>query len=427
MLWQQQLGHVGFDTMQKFAAERQIIWSNVPDGHIKFVACFEGKHRRTPFKRLNSRSQCPLQLLHMDLIGPMPIASLGGCNYILTITDDHSKFIWAFSLKSKEGYQVSKLLSELIPNIERQSGHKVKAIRSDNGTEFTNMYVQQVFTHLGVHNERTVPHSPQQNGLSERHNRIVGECLRTVIIESGLPPNLWAELLPGVIFAYNRTPSKRLEYCTPISNMSKLDYNNDGTKYLRRLGSVAQVQITAQNFSKFAPRSATMFLVGYSPLRSAWRFWSPQCNSIYESRDASFDEKRVYKDFVTDQSQNYNSANKLISAFSSFDTPYYSSLFSPEENCFKIAHLATPFNEYLQSISTHATAFSVSPAESDQRIITPVPNNFSQVLKHPDSELWMDTCKDEYKSLMDAGTWELVDCPKGITVVWSLGLPSQSR
>ncbi|GJU58934.1 retrovirus-related pol polyprotein from transposon TNT 1-94 [Tanacetum coccineum] len=43
-----------------------------------------------------------LELLHMDLCGPMRVASVNGKKYILVIVDDFSKFTWVYFLHSKD-------------------------------------------------------------------------------------------------------------------------------------------------------------------------------------------------------------------------------------------------------------------------------------------------------------------------------------
>jgi hypothetical protein len=43
----------------------------------------------------------PLELLHMDLFGPITYISIGGSKYCLVIVDDYSRFTWVFFLKEK--------------------------------------------------------------------------------------------------------------------------------------------------------------------------------------------------------------------------------------------------------------------------------------------------------------------------------------
>jgi hypothetical protein len=65
------------------------------------------------------------QSLHMDTVGPSRVCSMGGKWYIFVIVDDYSRYSWVFFLETKMKY-----LNEYL--------NYLKAISSDNGTQFTN-------------------------------------------------------------------------------------------------------------------------------------------------------------------------------------------------------------------------------------------------------------------------------------------------
>ena len=63
-------------------------------------SCLQGKQHREPFpKQASRRGIAPLQLVHMDLCGPLTDASLGGSLYFLLLVDDYSRFCWVFFLQ----------------------------------------------------------------------------------------------------------------------------------------------------------------------------------------------------------------------------------------------------------------------------------------------------------------------------------------
>jgi len=79
-------------------------------------ACAKGKQTRSSFKSKNNISTFrSLELLHMNLCGPISIPSLGHSKYILVIVDDYSRFTWVSFLKEKnEAFeQFSKICSQL--------------------------------------------------------------------------------------------------------------------------------------------------------------------------------------------------------------------------------------------------------------------------------------------------------------------------
>jgi transposase InsO family protein len=46
-------------------------------------------------------TECPCELLHMDLVGPARVRSAGGKCYVLVVVDDYSQYAWVFFLKDK--------------------------------------------------------------------------------------------------------------------------------------------------------------------------------------------------------------------------------------------------------------------------------------------------------------------------------------
>ena len=43
----------------------------------------------------------PLEVLHLDLMGPIRIKSLGGKRYIMVVVDDFTRYTWVILLRSK--------------------------------------------------------------------------------------------------------------------------------------------------------------------------------------------------------------------------------------------------------------------------------------------------------------------------------------
>ncbi|GJR37669.1 retrovirus-related pol polyprotein from transposon TNT 1-94 [Tanacetum coccineum] len=64
---------------------------------------------------------------------------------------------------------------------------------TDNGTEFVNKTLYDYYESVGIFHQKTVPRTPQQNGVVERRNRTLVEAARTMLIFSKAPMFLWAE------------------------------------------------------------------------------------------------------------------------------------------------------------------------------------------------------------------------------------------
>jgi transposase InsO family protein len=91
-----------------------------------------------PNKNIMTTSR-PLELLHMDLFGPIAYLSIGGTKYGLVIVDDYSRFIWVFFLQDKSKTQGT--LKHFLRRAQNEFELRSKKIRSDNGSKFKNLQV----------------------------------------------------------------------------------------------------------------------------------------------------------------------------------------------------------------------------------------------------------------------------------------------
>ncbi|GJU89356.1 putative ribonuclease H-like domain-containing protein [Tanacetum coccineum] len=96
-----------------------------------------------------------------------------------------------FFLGAKD--ETNCILQNFIRQIENQLNHRVKIIRSDNGTEFKNRYMLEFCGNKGIKREYSNARTPQQNGVAERMNRTLIEAARTMLADSLLPTTFWAE------------------------------------------------------------------------------------------------------------------------------------------------------------------------------------------------------------------------------------------
>ncbi|GKA15682.1 ribonuclease H-like domain-containing protein [Tanacetum coccineum] len=78
------------------------------------------------------------------------------------MAQSHDRFSWVFFLASKD--ETSGILQTFIRQIENQLSHRVKIIRSDNGTEFKNRDMLEFCGNKGIKQEYSTARTPQQNG-----------------------------------------------------------------------------------------------------------------------------------------------------------------------------------------------------------------------------------------------------------------------
>ena len=135
----------------------------------------------------------PLEMLPIDLCGPMRVISRGGKRYILVIVDDYSRFTWTMFLATKkETYEVFEIFVRLV---QKKLNTEVINIRSDHGSEYENSQFLCFCTTNGIDHNFSAPRTPQQNGVVEHKNRTLEVVARTMQITSKLPKFYWAETI----------------------------------------------------------------------------------------------------------------------------------------------------------------------------------------------------------------------------------------
>ncbi|KAK0594562.1 hypothetical protein LWI29_024832 [Acer saccharum] len=141
-LWHERLGHMNFRdlrTLGKFECVRGLPKLGKKANGI-CGPCQQGKQTKSMHKKgkyLSTKE--PLELLHMDLMGPMQTESLGGKRYIFVCVDDFSRFTWTYFLREKsETFDKFKMLCTKLQNEMNSNIRSIKRIRSDHGREFEN-------------------------------------------------------------------------------------------------------------------------------------------------------------------------------------------------------------------------------------------------------------------------------------------------
>ncbi|GJS50817.1 retrovirus-related pol polyprotein from transposon TNT 1-94 [Tanacetum coccineum] len=205
-LWHRRLSHLNFGAINHLA--RHGLVRGLPK--LKFEkdhlcsACAMGKSKKKPHKpKSEDTNQEKLYLLHMDLCGPMRVASVNGKKYILVIVDDYSRFTWVKFLRSKD--EAPDFIIKFLKMIQLRLKVPVRRIRTDNGTEFVNQTLREYYEKVGISHETSVARSPQQNGVVERRNRTLIEAARTMLIYAKAPLFLWAEAVATACYTQNRS------------------------------------------------------------------------------------------------------------------------------------------------------------------------------------------------------------------------------
>ena len=127
--------------------------------------CVEVKTQPNP-KQCYTHSANILDLIHSDVCGPLKPQSLGGKGYFVTFTAVCSRFVWVRFIRDKS--EVFRKFRDLVKELEKGTGRKVKALRCGRCDEYLSGEFQQFLKRRGIDHQQTITDSPEQNGVSER-------------------------------------------------------------------------------------------------------------------------------------------------------------------------------------------------------------------------------------------------------------------
>nr|GEX11825.1 copia protein [Tanacetum cinerariifolium] len=226
---------------------------------------YTSNHLEPKIKRfLNSTSflgRQRLHLLHMDLCGPMRIASINGKRYVLVIVDDYSRYTWVQFLKSKD--EAPEVIKTFLKRISILFQSPVIIIRTDNGTKFKNQVLKEYFDSVGISHQVSSIRTPQQNGVVERRNRTLVEAARTMLIFSRAPLFLWAEAIAN----------------------AKPDIS-----FLHVFEALCYPKNDREDIGKLGAKGDIGFFIGYSANSCAYRVYNHRTKKIMKTMNVSFDE-----------------------------------------------------------------------------------------------------------------------------------------
>ena len=136
---------------------------------------------KTPVPRVaETQAEEKLERVFTDVMGPFRVESLSGFRFCIVFADQYTKFVFVGLLKAK-----SEALASLKKFVLSVGTHK--KLRQDNAKEFLSEQFKAYCLDAGILQEKTIPETPQQNGLAERCNRTLLEMARCLLIDSGLP------------------------------------------------------------------------------------------------------------------------------------------------------------------------------------------------------------------------------------------------
>lgn len=282
--WHRKLGHLNIRDMVLACKNGYLKGVTIPStARLDCEICARAKMTRLPFPKKSERKCEILEIIHSDLCGPMRTASIGGAKYVLTLTDDASKWTEVRFLRHKD--ECLEYFKEFLTSIENLKGKKIKYLQSDNGGEYISQQFDNFLKERGILRRLTVAHTPQQNGVAERKNGTLMGMARCLLYQAELPDKFWAEAVNTANFLRNRCPTQSNNGKSPfhVWNNKTFDLGK-----IEEFGSKVVILNKKPNKGKLEPRGLTGIFMGYAEFSKAYRVWIPENKKIVISRDVRF-------------------------------------------------------------------------------------------------------------------------------------------
>ncbi|KAJ9544166.1 hypothetical protein OSB04_023873 [Centaurea solstitialis] len=260
-LWHKRLSHLNFKTLNQLCINNLVV--GLPDFRYTKVslcsACEKGKQTRASFKSKQISSiSSPLQLLHMDLFGPVNVQSIAGKKYTLVIVDEYSRYTWVFFLRSKSDAPEEIIM--FVRKMERLNNLTVRSIRSDHGTEFKNSTLETFFDQ---------------------------KATRSRLSEANLATQFWVEAVNTACYTQNRSLIVKRFRRTPYELFRN---RKPSIEHLHIFGCVCYILNNKDNLGKFDSKSDDGIFLGYSSISKTYHVFNKRRQTIEGTIHVKFDE-----------------------------------------------------------------------------------------------------------------------------------------
>jgi len=397
-LWHRRLGHLGVDNLRRLVANNLVKGINFNDNKtLSFCeSCCDGKNHRSPFpKSSTTKRSSPLELIHSDVCGKLNPNSLGGGNYFVTFIDDCSHYTWVYIIKTKD--EVFEVFKDFKTLVENQFNAKVKTFRSDNGGEYTSNVFRDYLKKEGIRHETTIPKTPEQNGVAERMNRTLLECVRAMLSDSTLPKTFWAEAVSTAVYLRNRCPTNAVQDKTPYE---ALFGEKPSVDHLKIFGCTCYAHVPRDQRQKLDPKSIKCVFLGYCSNSKGYKLYDVNKKKILLSRDVIFHEsKRV----TSKESENSSCENTEHSIH--LDESSETSDQEIDDEVAADNHAPRRSNRERRAPDYYGewTNFSESSVSSHSTV--------GEALNGSDAHLWKAAMQTEMDSIKENNVYDLVKLP----------------
>ncbi|GJW36973.1 retrovirus-related pol polyprotein from transposon TNT 1-94 [Tanacetum coccineum] len=289
--------HQRLDDMSRIGMSMLASKGNVPDVRkVDIYFCKPGglgKQKKLSFimSEKTRKLQKLKQVLYMMSKAYSWLLSIGRSHYYVTFIDDSSRKVWVYFLKNKS--EVFNTFKKWKAAVENETNLRVKCLKSDNGGEYSSRDFIEYCAENGIRMLKTVPETPQQNGVAERMNRTLNERAKSMRLHAGLPKMFWEDSVTMAAYLINRGPSVPLEFRILAEEWEGKEVS---LAHLRVFGCDSYVKVKDVARDKLDAKSVKCTFIGYGSDEMGYRFWDSKSHKVVRSRDVTFNEDQELRE-----------------------------------------------------------------------------------------------------------------------------------
>ena len=213
--------HIGLGLLRRLGGRASDVPSHIASAHnVTCPHCISANGHKLSHPSSKYHSSHAGRLVHADIAGPFKRSWLGGFQYALVLTDDHTRFKFIYFLKAKSDApdRVRRFIASFNAMANLRSDAVVRVVstlHTDNAGEFLSKQFQELLDDALVAQTTCPPHVHQLNGVAERSILSVCSLARSYFVSSGVGVTFWPFAFQMAVDVLNRTI--RLVICTKSS------------------------------------------------------------------------------------------------------------------------------------------------------------------------------------------------------------------
>ena len=195
--------------------------------------------------------------------------------------------------------------------LERQSGLKVRRLRSDNGSEFVNEAMHTFCRRNGIIHETTIPYTPEQNGIAERAIAVFFEMVRSMLYTAGVSLRYWEEAFTYAVYIRSLSVTTGLHSVVPYEAWTGRKPN---ISHLRVFGSLGWAHVPKQvHKGKLESQAVKVRMLGWwVDEAKGYRLENLENGKLIASRDVCFFEDDLPSESAVIEVDNSPTSSKDI-------------------------------------------------------------------------------------------------------------------